>query len=171
MTTRIVLYVSLVVATASLAWGYHTGGFSKAVIWILVCGAIWVAAQIWRWYWLPSLGLFAAVALAGFGLWLNLPGGWMLAGALGALFAWDLSDFERRLRTAATDDDAAGLERRHLLRLTIVAGLGFLFSLIGMFSRLEFSFEILAFLTLLAALGLTQLIGKMRRDEEKKEER
>jgi hypothetical protein len=171
MTTRFVLYVSLAVGTLSLAWGYQTGGFSKAVIWILVCGGIWALAQARRWLWVPSVGFLAAVTLAGFGLWMSLPGGWMLAGALGALLAWDLSDFERRLRTAAPGDDTAGLERRHLLRLTIIAGLAFLFSLFGMLSRLEFSFEIIAFLTLLAALGLTQLIGRMRRRDEKKEER
>ena len=169
--TRFVMYVSLAVGTLSLVWGYRVGGFSEAVTWILVGGALWALAQARHWWWVPSLGLLAAVILAGFGLWLDLPGGWMLAGALGSLFAWDLSDFERRLRAAAPGDDAVGLEHRHLLRLSILAALGFVSSLLGMLFRLEFSFEGVAFLALLAALGLTQLIGRMQRGEKEKVEK
>ncbi len=161
--TKFVMYVSLIVGVLSIAQGYRIVGYEAVTRWSLVFGAAWTLAEIRRWRWFASVGLLAAVTLAGYGLWIGLSSGWMLAGALGALFAWDLSDFGHRMSNAAPEDDAPGLERRHLLRLTIVASVGVIFSLFGMLARLQFSFELLAFLAILAALGLTQLVGWMRR--------
>jgi hypothetical protein len=87
----------------------------------------------------------------------------MLAGALGALIAWDLADFTRRIGDASDDDDVVAMTRRHLLRLIIVTAIGLALSLTGMIARLEFSFEWTAFLALLAALGVTQLVGWMKK--------
>jgi len=49
----------------------------------------------------------------------------MIAGAVFALFAWDMTEFRRRLRYIAVDDDMRGMERRHIARvsLVILAGL------------------------------------------------
>jgi hypothetical protein len=162
---RVVLFVSLVVGVASLAWGFFSSGHEAAGRWLILLGAAWCVAERKRAHWFAPLGLLAGVAAAAYGLWLNLPPGWMLAGAVGALFAWDLSEFDRRMLLAAREDDLPGLERRHLLRLTILAGAGFVFSLVGSFLTLEFSFEWAAFLALLAALGVTQLVARMRKGE------
>ena len=86
----------------------------------------------------------------------------MLAGALSALIAWDLSDFLRRIRVAAPDDDVSSLARRHLLRLAIVTTVGLALSLFGMFFRLQFSFEWAAFLAILSALGVSLLVKRMQ---------
>jgi hypothetical protein len=161
-----VLFVSLAAGVSSLAWGYAEVGLAVQTRWLVVLGIVWIIAQAQRVRWVASLGLLVSVAAAAYGLWLELSAGWMLAGAVGALFAWDLSEFERRVHLADLDDDKAGMERRHLLRLTFVAGAGFLFSLIGMLVRLQFTFEWTAFLAILSALGVTQLVRGMRREEK-----
>ncbi|MEW5938864.1 MAG: hypothetical protein AB1750_04325 [Chloroflexota bacterium] len=163
---RATLFVSLAVGVGSLVWGFASQGQASTARWLFLFGIAWAVAEWNRARWFASFGLLAGVAAAAYGLWLDLSAGWMLAGAVGALFAWDLSEFSHRVRLSDLDDDVRGLERRHLLRLTLVAGAGFAFALIGMFTSLKFSFEWTAFLALLAALGVTQLVSWMRRGGE-----
>jgi len=161
---RFPLFVSLLVGVASLVMGYNAAGLSEPTRGILAFGALWAFAQFQRWRWFPSIGLFAALIGAGYGLWIGLPSGWMLAGALGALFAWDLSDFERRLRASAPED-APALVRRHLLRLGVLAAAGLAYSLLGMIYWWKFSLEWVGYAAILSALGLAQLLGEKMRDE------
>lgn len=162
---RFVQYISILVGAGSLAWDFYAEGHVSLARWILLAGLLWLVAEIRHIRWAASLGLPICVAVAGLGLWMDLSLGWMLAGALGALFAWDLADFTRRIEVASPEDDIPALTRRHLLRLTIVTAAGLILSLIGMIVHLEFSFEWTAFLALLAALGVTQLVAWMRRGE------
>jgi hypothetical protein len=159
---KFVKYVSIVVGIGSLARGYQAGGHAVPANWILGFGLIWLFAEAQRWRWFASLGFLASVAAAGVGLWLNLLLGGMLAGALGALVAWDLSDFLRRLSSVIPEDEVSGLERRHLIRLAIVTAAGLAFSLVGMFVRLRLSFEWAAFLAILSALGVNLLVKRVR---------
>ena len=161
-----VLFASLIVGVGSLAMGYFLQNQAVLARWLVLLGIAWFLAEWNQIRWASSLGLLVSVAAAAYGLWMDLSAGWMLAGAMGALMAWDWAEFSRRIRLSDLDDDARGLERSHLLRLLIVAGAGFLFSVIGMIARMEFSFEWSAFLALLAALGVTQLIARMRRGDE-----
>lgn len=160
---KFVQYVALVVGIGSLARGYLAEGRNPSAYWLLVFGLVWLFAETQRWRWFASLGFLACVAAAGYGLWIGAPSGWMLAGALGALIAWDLSDFLRRLTSAAPEDEVSGLARRHLIRLAIVTATGLALSLAGMFLRLQFSFEWAAFLAILSALGVSLLVKRMQR--------
>ncbi|RJP48663.1 MAG: hypothetical protein C4583_13865 [Anaerolineaceae bacterium] len=162
---KFVQYVALIVGTGSLVRGYFAEGRTASAYWILGLGAFWLLGEIRRWRWTATLGFLSFVAAAGYGLWSGLSPLWMLAGAVGALVTWDLSDFRHRVQEAAPEDEIAGLARRHLLRLAIVTGLGLAFSLFGMFFRLQFSFEWTAFLAILSALGVAYLIGRIRRGE------
>jgi hypothetical protein len=74
-----------------------------------------------------------------------------------------LTEFMRRLRFAARTDDLRSLERRHLARVTIVVLIGVALASIAMLVRLEFTFEWVVLLTLIAALGVTQLVAWLRR--------
>lgn len=159
---KFVQYVSLIVGIGSLARGYLAEGRSATAYWILVLGLVWLLAEIRRWRWFLSFGFLASVAAAGYGLWVGAPAGWMLAGALSALIAWDLSDFLRRLTVAAPDDEVSSLARRHLLRLIVVSAAGLALSLFGMFFRLQLSFEWAAFLAILSALGVSLLVKRMQ---------
>jgi hypothetical protein len=160
---------SVLLGVGSLSYAYAGAGFAQIARFLLLFGALWIFAG-WRcWTWFSSLGILSLVALAGFGLWVELPPGWMLSGALGGLLAWDLSDFMRRLRFAAGQgtpkqyDELKSLERRHLARLTVIALAGLLLASIAMLVRLEFTFEWVVLLTLVTVLGATQLVAWLRR--------
>jgi hypothetical protein len=162
---KFVQYVALIVGTGSLARGYFADGRTAPAYWILGLGAVWLLGEIRRWRWTASPGFLAFVAVAGYGLWIGLSGLGMLAGAVGALVTWDLSDFLNRIQQAAPQDEVPALARRHLIRLAIVTGIGLASSLFGMLFHLRFSFEWTAFLAILSALGVAYLIGRIPRGE------
>lgn len=154
---------SVLMGIGSLSFAYASGGFGLVARGLLVLGALWLFAGRQRWVWFSTIALLVLVSLAGFGLWIGLSPGWMISGALGGLLAWDLTDFMRRLRFAPLMDDLRELERRHLTRLTIVTIVGVLVASIPMLVRLEFTFEWIMLLTLVAVLGVTQLVSWLRR--------
>ena len=154
---------SVLMGVGSLAFAYNQAGYEIFARWLVAFGILWLVTIWQRWSWVSSIGIFVLVAMAGYGLWIDLSPGWMLTATLGGLFAWDLTEFMRRLRVAPKSEDLPGLERRHLARLTIVALIGVGLASIAMLVRLEFSFEWVVLLTLIAALGITQLVSWLRR--------
>jgi len=155
--------ISILVGVGSLAFAYSGIGFDLLVRGLLVFGAFWLYAGWRRWAWVSSLGILLLVALAGLGLWFELSPGWLVAGALGALMAWDLSEFIRRMDVAPESENLPAMQRRHLARLTIVAVIGVMLASISMAIRLEFTLESMMLLALVAVLGVTQLVGWLRR--------
>ena len=155
--------ISVLVGVGSLTYAYASTGLDGLVRGLLVLGALWLFAGWKRWTWFSVIAILVTVALAGFGLWIELSPGWMIAGALGGLLAWDLSDFMRRLQYLHFTDDKHGLERRHLTRVTIVALAGLSLATIAILVRLEFTLEWMMLLALVGALGVTQLVTWLRR--------
>jgi hypothetical protein len=156
--------VSVLMGVGSLVYAYSGTGFDGLVRGLLILGALWLLAGWKRWTWFSIIAILLTVALAGFGLWIELSPGWMIAGALGGLLAWDLSDFMRRLKFVHFTDDKRGLERRHLTRVTIVALIGMSLASVAMLVRLEFTLEWMMLLALVGILGVTQLVAWLRRD-------
>lgn len=162
--TLIALILSIVVGAASLAWGYAQVGLPRLARLILVFGAVWLAATWQRWRWFAYIGLTFNFLVAALGLWfLNFAPGWMFAGAIAGLLAWDLTDFRCRLRFAANDAERRAVETRHLMRSALLALLGFGLASLAMVVKLEFNFEWAVFLALVAVLGLLQLVSWFRR--------
>ena len=155
--------VGVLMGVGSLAYAYSSTGLDQLVRGLLVLGVLWLFAGWKRWSWFSIIAILLTVALAGFGLWIELSPGWMIAGALGGLLAWDLSDFMRRLQFVHFTDDKRGLERRHLTRVTIVALGGMLLGTISILVRLEFTLEWMMLLALVGALGVTQLVAWLRK--------
>ena len=161
--TVIALVLSILIGVGSLVFAYSTAGYQIFTRWLLIFGGLWLFASWQRWRWFSSLGIILLVSMAGYGLWNELPPAWMVAGALGGLFAWDLTNFLHRLRFAARTDDLRGLQIRHLTRLTIVALIGITLFGLATFLRLELSFEWAVLLTLIAVFGVAQLVAWLRR--------
>jgi hypothetical protein len=162
--TIIVLILSILLGTVSLAIGYLQAGASNYSVWFLLLGAIWLITHFRKWYWFSSLALLVIVFGAAYGVWREFATVWMLLGALGGLLGWDLSDFARRLGYASPMDDTRGIERLHMERVGIVAALGFGLALLSVMIRVErLPFEIAVGLVLLAALGLTRLVIGLRK--------
>ncbi|MGD8402254.1 MAG: hypothetical protein PVJ21_01250 [Anaerolineales bacterium] len=155
--------VSVLMGIGSLVYAYAGIGWDNVVRGLLILGALWLFVGWKRWTWFSIIAILLTVALAGFGLWIELSPGWMIAGALGGLLAWDLSDFMRRLQFVHITDDKRGLERRHLTRVTIVALGGMLLATIAILVRVEFSLEWMMLLALVGTLGVTQLVAWLRR--------
>ena len=156
--------LSVILGTGSLAYGYSQMGLSEAARWFVLLGIIWLLAHWRKYYWFSSVALFVVIIAAAFGIWVEFPTMWMLLGALGGLLGWDLSDFARRLSYAASTDDIAGMERRHLARVGIVAALGFGLALLSLYVHIRrLAFEVAVGLVLLAVMGLTRLVIGLRR--------
>jgi len=162
--TIIALILSILLGTASLAMGYSQAGATDYPRWFLLLAGLWLIAHFRKWYWFSSIALIAVIAAAAYGVWHGFPMVWMLFGALGGLLGWDLSDFARRLSYAAPMDDTRSMERHHLERVAIVAGLGIGLALLSVFIHFQrLAFEVAVGLVLLAALGLTRLVIGLRK--------
>lgn len=161
--TVIALASSIVISMGSLAWGYSEAGFDVFVRWVLILGAVWLVTA-WRgWSWLSSPALFFAVLASALGLWFGLTPGWMFSGGIFALFAWDMTDFRRRMQSVAADDNARAMERRHIARISLLSLIGLFLASIAMLVRVKFTFEWGALLVFVILLGLGQLVGWLRK--------
>jgi hypothetical protein len=164
--TLAALLISTVAATSTLALGYGLAGLWPATLLLLALGSLWLLGQQQGWGWVASVALVFFVGAAAVGLWLDLGAGWMLLGVVAALSAWDLDRFTQRQRGAERIEKARELERRHLQRLLIVDSLGLLLATAGLQVRVGVSFGGAFSLTLLAVLGLSRVIGFLRRESD-----
>ena len=162
--TIVAMVLSITLGTGSLAYGYSQGGLTDPARWFVWLGTLWLLAHWRKYYWFSSVALFLALFAAAYGVWNGFTTIWMLLGALGGMLGWDLSDFARRIGYAAPTDDVQGIERRHLERVGIVAVLGFGLAILSLYIRINrLAFEVAVGLVLLAALGLTRLVMRLRR--------
>jgi len=162
--TLVAMVLSIITGIVSLAYGYSQEGFADYALWIVLMGIVWVMAHWRRIYWFSSIAMLLILFAAGFGVWQDFPLIWMILGALGGLLGWDLSDFARRLRYAAPTDDIEGMERRHLARVGVVAALGLGLAYLSTVIQVRrLAFEVAVGLIMLAALGLTRLVMRLRR--------
>ncbi len=164
--TLFALVLSVVVGVGSLAWGYIKVGFPFFAQWILVFGMIWLVAIWQRWRWFAYIGLAFNVLVAALGLWFaNFPPGWMFAGAICGLLAFDLTEFYRRLSFSASSEERHYVELRHLSRVTLLGLIGFFLASLAMVFTVRYSFEWALLLTIIAVLGVLQLVAWYRRKE------
>jgi len=162
--TIVVMIISIIIGTGSLAVGYSQAGMPDPARWCVLLGVVWILAHWRKMYWFSALGLFLTIVAAGYGVWNQFTTIWMLLGALGGLLGWDLSDFAMRLSYAASTDDIQGMERRHLERVGVVAALGFGIALLSVYIHVKrLAFEVAVGLVLLAAIGLTRLVIGLRK--------
>ncbi len=162
--TLFALVISIVIGSGSLAWGYLQFGLPQFARWIILFGAAWLFAVWQRWRWFAYIGLIFNFLAAAFGLWfLNFTPGWMFAGAIGGLTAWDLTDFRHRLRFAASDEERRVVETRHLVRISLLALAGFGLASLAMLLKFQFNFEWAILSAIVAALGITQIIAWFRK--------
>ncbi len=156
--TIIALILSIILSTGSLFYGFHEQSLDAVSRWVLILGIAWLVSQWFKWNWFSSLALFASIVFAAIGLWTGVFFGWMAAGAVFALFAWDMSDFRQRLRFIPHDDDARGMERRHIARLSLLTLLGLVLLSAASLLQFKFTFEWGVFLVIVTLIGLTQLV-------------
>ncbi len=161
--TVIAFLFSALISMASLAWGFARSGFRDVSVWIALFGLFWLFSH-WRgWKWFSPLGLFLAVLLAVIGLWLDVPAGWMFSGALFALFAWDMTELREKLSQLPAREDAKGIERRHLLRVSLLALGGLLTASLFMLYLGQFDRAWGMYLAGVVVVGSTQIFAWIKR--------
>jgi hypothetical protein len=166
--------VALARAGAGLSVFFLALGFALSGLWpgtaaILAVGALWLlghlrpTGQLGALRWTSSAAFAMLVIGAAVAMWMSVWAGWPLLGLVAALATWDLDQFARQMRIAGRVDDGPGLERRHIQRLLIVAAIGCLLAAVGLVLRLRLSFGLALLLAALAMLGLSLIVGYMRR--------
>lgn len=163
VNTTILFYAGVVIAAGSLAAGYSLGGlWLWAGLW-LTFALLWLIEQ--RPNGLPGTGTLALivyVSAAAAGYLSGFQPALMLSGVVAALSAWDLDRFRRRLADVKLAGDRQLMERRHLVKLAAVAGLGTLLPGLGFLVRVQFSFGVIAALTLLIVFALSRIAAAFR---------
>jgi hypothetical protein len=153
-------------AVGSLAMGYGRAGWWDWMLAFGILGGLWLFGY-WRgWAWMAPLGLVGFVGLSAIGLWLDLEAGWMVAGLVAALCAWDLQHFALGLQRVGRVEDGRALEQRHLLRLLAVAGLGLVLAVVALTIEIRLTFFQALLLGLLVIWGLSRGIGFLRRESD-----
>jgi len=164
--SAIALFVSIVLATFALVLGYALHGLWAGVLFIVALGAFWLLAQRRGWDWIASVELVIFVGTAVVGLGLTSRAGWMLLGVVAALAAWDLDHFAQRMKKGGHIEGAQALERRHLLRLLVVSGLGLLLAAVALEIKITLQMGTALLLGVLAILCLSRAVGFLRRESD-----
>jgi hypothetical protein len=158
--------VSIGLSAGAFALGSALGGLWFVAPPILVLGVAWLAGQTRGWPWIASLGLAFSTVAAAAGLLVGLGAGWMLAGLVAALAAWDLHHFSHALESTPRVDGGGSLERRHLMRLLIAVGLGALLAVVALGIDVTLSFGFVLLLGLVAILGLSWAVAFLRAESD-----
>ena len=163
--TRLLRFVCPLLSIGLLAAAYLLVGLVWPAAGLLVFGIFWLVGLALRWDWVQTLGLFAAFGTAALGLFLDLSVPFLSSAALFALLSWDLADFFIRLQESSPEDDTASLEKRHLLRLGVLALAGGGLSAIALTLRLKPSFEWLVILMFFAVWGIGRMVDRLLKKE------
>ena len=157
--TRFLRFVCPVLSVVLLAAGFILGGLVWFALGLLFFGVLWMVALALRWDWFPLLALFVLFGIAAFGLFLGIPPALLISGAILAFVSWDLAGFHVRLSLAAPEDDLAGLERPHLLRLAVLTLVGGCLCALALTLHLKPSFEWLVILMFFSIWGIGRMVN------------
>jgi len=168
--TRFLVFACILISTGLLIGVYFSGGYPFHGFVLIFLMLVWSGGLFMHWRWMSILQLFLYYVFIAFGFFLDLSAGplagqpglvaaLLIGAAVFALLASDLADFAARLRLAAPEDDVAGLERQHLLRLLAVALTGGALSAIALTTRVAYSFEWSVVLTIIVVWGIIRVIN------------
>jgi hypothetical protein len=109
-----------------------------------------------------SAVLHAAVSVSVLGSLNYAPMPLVLLALCSALAAWDLSTFHARTAEVEAGDAKTVMQRNHLRKLGITAGIGFAAALIPLVAQVSISFLALCLLLLVAVVALNSTVGALR---------
>lgn len=164
--TAKLLPLSIGLAAGAALMAYALAARLGAVPVALGLGAGWLWSSYHTRQWigdLCALGLLGTLLVGGL---FNLPSGWLLGGMLALLAAWDLDHFRRRSRQVERVEAGDALEQRHLTRLAVVLGSGGGLAGLSVLLRLHLNFAVALLLLLLAAVGLSRIVTRLRRQSD-----
>ena len=101
--------------------------------------------------------LVVGCGLLAYAAWLEVAAGWLLAGMITTLAAWDLDAFQRRLRQPTRVEQSELLIQAHLRQLFVALLGGGLLSLVALLVQFQLRFGWGLLLVLLLILAFSQL--------------
>jgi hypothetical protein len=166
-TTKVLQIIFLFLAGAFLAYAFWDREYkimaAVIVFWVL----LWWFSLGSGYDYAPSVFFAVYSGLCLVGSYLGLRPIFLLAGIISALSAWDVDRFLRRWRDAGVGLDTKPIEKKHLLRLLAVDGIGFLLAGIGLNFRIQLSFAMMLLIGVLAIVSLSWLLGILRNSGSK----
>jgi len=163
--TRYVILTSIVLCTSALTYGLISNDLTVQGVIIAVLGVAWLALY------LRNITLSANLAFIFFGLisagvvWAGVSHWIALAGMVFALLAWDLTAFEKRLKSILDHSDVQQMERAHITRLALIIGLG----VAGVFAagviKVDLTLGSALIFAMLGVWGISALVYRLRSRE------
>lgn len=156
--------ISAGLASAALVIAYALSPYPIVSGFLVGFGIIWQYGRLRRWEALLEAMFVFHIVAGAVGAKLGLSTGLILLGVLGALSAWDLSHFARRLHDAGNIRKRTKLVRQHFQRLslTLVVGVSCVFVALGI--SLELNLWSVIGLGLVAIWGLCQVSVYLKGD-------
>jgi hypothetical protein len=165
MKNIVFLSITIGLTTLGLATAYALNGLWGWVSAVIALGLLWLGGQ-WRgWHQVTALAPLFFIGLIALGMLQDLAVGWLLFSIVAVLVAWDLRYFVGRLQQTRLED-AARLQRIHLQRLLIVAGLGLFLASIALNLQFELNLGWGIFLGAVVIVGLSQVVGRVRQESD-----
>jgi hypothetical protein len=152
-----------IAATLAVGFGYALDGQIYTAFAFALLGAFWCEALLRDWRWSAPFMLLLFISGALFGVASGFSPFIMLLGVVAALAAWDLDGLLQRFSQVKPQARQPGLERRHLQRLAVVAGVGLLLGSVALIIQVQLSFILAAVLVLVVIIGISQVVQYLRR--------
>ena len=163
MTTRILTFSAITLATASMIVGYLLAGLPWVTAIILFLGILWIIAEIRGWRWPGSLILFLIFIAAAVGIEVQVAPIWSIVAATLALAAWEFSYFYRTILNASCVRMEDVLIMRHNRRVVVITIIGILLAWATTQVQINISFGIVLLLAIVSLLGLSRAVVFLRR--------
>ncbi len=167
MGIKKVLLVLIVITTAAFTSGYGAEGEYIIAALSIASGIVWLLLELYDRRFLNSIFFMLFTILAILGCLRSMSALILLIGFITDLAAWDLSRFLLRSANLANVENKTRFEKRHLYRLSLTIGSGFLLALLPIFIAFRLNFVIVFFITLLAMIVLSRFILYLYRQNEK----
>lgn len=154
-------------SAALLAAGFYLAGAAAAALAPAAAAGLWLAGGYFNWKLLTPAAFSLLVISAAAGFPVNAPSLPLLLSVAGALSAWDLDRFARRMRSAGrgqsftSHSQQTGLENRHLKRLFLVNGFGLILAVLALQVELQLSFALAFILALSGVLCLSRGLARL----------
>ncbi len=167
MIVKKVLLALIVITTAAFASEYGVEGEYIIATLSIASGITWLLLEFYDRRLLNTIFFILFTILAVLGCLKSMSSLILLIGFITDLAAWDLSRFLHRSANLAKVENKAGFEKKHLSRLSLTIGAGFLLALLPIFIIFRLSFVIIFFITLLAMILLNRFVLYVHRQNEK----
>ena len=163
--TRFAILLSIVAAAGSVAYGMIDHGWLSRGILVLAIGIVWLFVYLRKMNHFSGWVFVLFGVMPALAVWMDVERLLALAGMIFALIAWDLIDFEVRLKATQHRDDARQIELAHFARLGIIIALSLLAVIIAGFVRVSLTLGSALIFVLLGIWGISTLVYRLRSRE------